>query len=170
MRIDDYTGRRIWLVSLLVLSGCQQATDVKQVSETDRSTDDAAIRSLLASNFQASTAKNAAGVANTFMADGDGWIAGLSRVSTRDAIQGAEEEFGGLPGFQSYGGTITDIRYISRDAAIVELSGITTLDTGQFDEETTIVVARTPEGWKIAAWRVMNFDQTLLNMLRNNAQ
>ncbi len=170
MKKYDCIGRTIWLVSLLVLSGCHQATDVTQGIETDRSKDDSAIRSLLAANFQASTAKNAAGVADTFMADGDGWIAGLSRVSTRDAIQGAEEEFGGLPGFQSYGGTITEIRYISRDAAIVEISGTTKLDTGQFDEETTIVVARTPEGWKIAAWRVMNFDETLLKMLRNNAQ
>jgi len=170
MRFDALTGRRIWLVTLLVLSGCQQATNVTQRNDVDRSTDDEEIRSLLTANFRASSTRNAAGVADTFTADGDGWIAGLSRVSTRDAIQGAEKKFGGLPGFQSYDGTITEIRYISRDAAIVELSGITTLETGRYGEETTIVVARTPGGWKIAAWRVMNFDQNLLNMIRSNTQ
>jgi hypothetical protein len=100
------------------------------------------------------------------MADGDAWIAGLSRVSTPDAIRSLEEDFGGMPGFQSYVGRIDNIRFISRDAAIVEILGTTSLDTGSFVEETTIVVARTLDGWKIAAWRVMTFDETLLNMLR----
>ena len=71
-----------------------------------------------------------------------------------------------MPGFQGYDARIENIRFISRDAAIVELLGTTTLDTGSFDEETTIVVTRLQEGWKIAAWRVMTFDETLLNMLR----
>ncbi len=71
-----------------------------------------------------------------------------------------------MPGFQSYVGRIDNIRFISRDAAIVEVLGTTTLDTGSFVEETTIVVARTLDGWKIAAWRVMTFDETLLNVLR----
>ncbi len=119
-----------------------------------------------AAKWAASTARNAAGVAETFMADGDAWIAGLSRVSTPDAIRSLEEDFVGMPGYQSYDGRIENIRFISRDAAIVEILGTTTLDTGRFDEETTIVVARTPEGWKIAAWRVLTFDETLLNMLR----
>jgi len=39
------------------------------------------------------------------------------------------------------------------------VSGITTLDTRSFDEETTIVVVRSEDGWKIAAWRVMTFDE-----------
>ena len=52
------------------------------------------------------------------------------------------------------------------DSAIVEITGTTTLDTGSFDEDTTIVVARRDDNWRIAAWRVMTFDETLLNMLR----
>ncbi|MCH7571073.1 MAG: hypothetical protein IH919_11005 [Deltaproteobacteria bacterium] len=36
----------------------------------------------------------------------------------------------------------------------------------QVGVKTTIVVARSEDGWKIAAWRVMTFDETLLNMLR----
>ncbi len=84
-----------------------------------------------------------------------------------DGIRNAEEEFQGTPGFQSWDATVESIRFISPHAAIVEVSGITTLDTGSFDEETTIVVARSEDGWKIAAWRVMMFDETLLNMLRD---
>ena len=53
--------------------------------------------------------------------------------------------------------------------AAVEVSGITTLDTGSFDEERTIVVVRSEDGWKIAAWRVMTFDETLLDMMRNSS-
>ncbi len=71
-----------------------------------------------------------------------------------------------MTGFQSYEGTIDSIRFISPDSAIVEITGTTTLDTGSFDEETTIVVARRDDNWRIAAWRVMTFDETLLNMLR----
>ena len=170
MKIRACRSRWVLLVNLLVLSGCEQPAGLTEAGEIDRGADDAAIHALLTANFEASTARDAAGVADTFMPDGDGWIAGMSRVSTRDAIQGAEEEFGGLPGFQSYDGTITSIRYISRDAAIVEISGTTTLDTGEFDEETTIVVARTSDSWKIAAWRVMNFDETLLDLLRTGAR
>ncbi len=155
-----------FLIIMLILSGCNETWDTAQEASLDRKADEAAIHTLLATNFAASTARNAAGVAETFMADGDAWIAGLSRVSTPDAIRSLEEDFGGMPGFQSYVGRIDNIRFISRDAAIVEILGTTTLNTGSFDEETTIVVARTQVGWEIAAWRVMTFDETLLNMLR----
>ncbi len=155
-----------FLIITLSLSGCIETCDTAQDASIDRTADESAIRSLLSANFAASTARDAASVAATYMADGDAWIAGLARVSTDDGIRRLEEDFGGMPGFQSYDGTIESIRFISRDAAIVEISGTTTLDTGRFDEETTIVVARTQVGWKIAAWRVMTFDETLLNMLR----
>ncbi len=36
----------------------------------------------------------------------------------------------------------------------------------QVGAKTTIGVARSEDGWKIAAWRVMTFDEKLLNMLR----
>lgn len=132
----------------------------------DRTADEAAIRALLAANWEAGSARNAKQVAATYMPDGDAWIAGLSRWTTHDSLIKAEEDFGGMPGFQSYEGTIETIRFISPDAAIVEVTGTTTLDTGSYQEETTIVVARTENGWKIAAWRVMTFDETLLNLLR----
>lgn len=69
----------------------------------------------------------------------------------RDAIRNAEADFEALPGFQGWNGEIKSIRFISRDAAIVEIKGTTILDTGSFDEETTIVVARGEAGWRIAA-------------------
>jgi len=135
--------------------------------EVDRSADEAAIRSLLAANWAASNAHDAVGVAATYLPDGDAWIAGLARVSGSKEIRRLEEEFGGMPGFESYRAAIDTIRFISRDAAIVEVSATTNLDTGNFDEETTIVVARTDGGaWRIAAWRVMTVDETLLRLLR----
>ena len=166
--MDFDTSKRAvrFLLITLILSGCNEMGDTAQEPSLDRKADEAAIHALLSANWTASTARNAAGVAETFMADGDAWIAGLSRVSTHDAIRSLEEDFGGMPGFQGYDGRIENIRFISRDAAIVEILGTTTLDTGSFDEETTIVVARTQVGWEIAAWRVMTFDETLLNMLR----
>jgi uncharacterized protein (TIGR02246 family) len=166
MKVDISKRAVRFLIFMLILSGCNETRDTAQEASLDRKADEAAIHALLAANWTASTARNAAGVAETFMADGDAWIAGLSRVSTPDAIRSLEEDFGGMPGFQSYVGRIDNIRFISRDAAIVEILGTTSLDTGSFVEETTIVVARTLDGWKIAAWRVMTFDETLLNMLR----
>ena len=155
-----------FLIIMLILGGCNEARDIGQEDLLDRKADEAAVHTLLNANFMASTARNAAGVAETYTADGDAWIAGLARVSTHEAIRSLEEDFGGMPGFQSYDGRIDNIRFISDDAAIVEVLGTTTLDTGSFDEETTIVVSRTPDGWKIAAWRVMTFDEILLNMMR----
>ena len=159
------------LVCLIVaafLSGCSSPYETKISDSLDRNADEAAIRLLVAANAEASTARNAAGVAATFMPDGDVWIAGMSRVSTHDAIRSAEEDFGGLPGFQSWEATIENIRFISLDAAIVEVSAIKTLDTGSFDEET-YVVARNEDGWKIAVFRVMTFDETLLSMMSNSS-
>ena len=150
----------------VVLTGCSKPSDTVGKGTIDRTADEAAIRSLLAANWTASTARNAKEVAATYVPDGDAWIAGLSRWTTRDSSRKAEEDFGGMPGFQSYDGTIETIRFISPDAAIIEITGTTTLDTGRFEEETTIVVARTENGWEIAAWRVMTFDETLLNLLR----
>ena len=151
---------------VLFLGGCHGSPEMARKDLPDRQADEAAIRTVLAANFAAATARDAAGVAATFMPGGDGWIAGLPRAAGQERIRDLEEDFGGLPGFQGYDGTIEGIRFISRDAAIVEVAGVTTLDTGSFDEETTIVVARTEGDWKIAAWRVMTFDETLLNMLR----
>jgi len=154
------------LVAVLVITSCSEPRSPADEREIDRAADEAAIRALLEANFTASSAQEAEGVQATYLPDGDGWIAGLSRISGADDLHRAEEEFGGMPGFQSYDGTIDSVRFISADAAIVEVSGTTTLDSGRFDEEVTIVVARRDDNWGIAAWRVMTFDETLRSMLR----
>ncbi len=166
MKLHASTTAMADLIVALTLKSCSEPPDTADRGAIDRTADEAAIRSLLAANFAASSAHDEEGVAATYLPDGDAWIAGLSPVSGADEIIPAEEEFGGMPGFQSYDGTIDSIRFISTDSAIVEVTGTTTLDTGSFDEETTIVVARRDDNWRIAAWRVMTFDETLLNMLR----
>jgi len=154
------------LIVALALSSCSEVRDTADRDAIDRTADEAAIRSLLAANWAASSVHDAEGVAATYLPDGDAWIAGLPRVSGSDEIRRLEEEFGSMPGFQSYDGSIDSIRFISPNSAIVEVTGTTTLDTDSFDEEVTIVVARRDVNWRIAAWRVMTFDETLLSMLR----
>lgn len=157
-------GRMLACLFFGVLSGCGSPTTS---ALPDRNADKAAIRSLLAENEAATNAGDVAGVAATYTAEGDVWIAGLSRRSTPKAVRENEEEFQGMPGFKSWDGTVESIRFISPDAAIVEVSAVTRLDSGEFEEQTTVVVART-DGWKIAAARVMNFDETLLNLLTSD--
>jgi hypothetical protein len=154
------------LCLLLFIHGCTQRSDGSQGVAVDREDDEAAIRALVAANIAAGNARDPVAVQETYLPGGDAWIAGLARVSTRAELIDAEAEFQALPGFQGYDGEIDSIRFISQDAAIAELSATTILDTGEFDEETTLVLARTELGWKIAAWRVMTFDQTLLELLR----
>jgi len=156
----------VFAITTLFVTGCEQTLDRALEDSLDRPSDEAAIHALLAANAASANAGDPAGVQATFMSDGDGWIAGMPRISTREGLLEAEAEFENLPGFQSWDLTSESIRFVSQDVAIVEISATTTLDTGQFDEETTIVVARTQMGWKIAAWRVMTFDEILLNMLR----
>lgn len=154
------------LCFMLLVNGCVQRSDVAQGPAVNRDDDEAAIRALVAANIAAGNARDPVAVQDTYMPDGDAWIAGLSSVSTRAGLIDAEEEYQGLPGFQRFEGAIDSIRFISRDAAIVEMFATTILDIGEFDEETTLVVARTDMGWKIAAWRVMTVDPTLLELLR----
>ena len=85
------------LFMLLFLSGCDETRDMARKDPPDRQADEAAIRSLLGANFAASTARDAAGVAATFMPDGDGWIVGLSRVATHEGIRNAEVKRPMLP-------------------------------------------------------------------------
>ncbi len=166
MKLHTSTTAIAGLIVALVLTSCSEPGDTADSGAIDRRADEEAIRSLLAANWAASNAHDAEGVAATYLPDGDAWIAGLPRISGPDEIRRAEEAFVGMPGFQSYDGTIESIRFISPDSAIVEVSATTTLDTDSFDEEVTIVVVRRDENWRIAAYRVMTFDETLLSKLR----
>ena len=86
------------------------------------------------------------------------------RIIGLDEIEQVEKGFGSLPGFQRYEGRIESIRFISADAAIVETTANTILDTASFEEKVTIVVARSNNKWHIAAWRIMVFDENLLDL------
>lgn len=62
----------VGLLIALILSSCENMTNTAGQKPADRQADEAAIKSLLAANFAASTARDAAGVAATFMPGGDG--------------------------------------------------------------------------------------------------
>jgi uncharacterized protein (TIGR02246 family) len=152
---------------LALLSGCGDPTI--NVSP-DRDADEAAIRALLSATEAAANSGGSVDVTALYTSEGDVWIAGLSRQSTHEGVRENEEQFQGIPGFQKWHVSNRSIRFISPDAAIVESSAVTTLDSGKFDEEATVVVTRTDAGWKIAAARVMNFDQTLLNLMTSDVR
>jgi len=155
-------------IIIIIFSNCSDQAKQENNNAIDRTADEEAIHSLLTTNWAAASVQNAKGVAETFSPDGDVWVVGmLQRTTGLDEIELAEEGFGGLPGFQRYEGRIESIRFISADAAIVETSAKTILDTGSFEEEVTIVVARIDRNWRIAAWRVMIFDKKLLDMWLN---
>jgi len=152
-------------IIIIIFSNCSNRANQENNNVIDRTADEEAIHSLLTTNWAAASAQNAKGVAETFLPDADVWITGMpQRITGLDEIEHAEEGFGGIPGFQRYEGRIESIRFISTDAAIVETSAKTILDTGSFEEEVTIVVARSGSNWRIAAWRVMIFDKKLLDM------
>ncbi len=71
MNFDTSKRAVRFLIIMLILSGCNETEDTAQEVSLDRKADEAAIHALLAANWVASTARNAAGVAETFMADGD---------------------------------------------------------------------------------------------------
>ena len=131
----------------------------------DRSADEEEIRQVVEANFAAGNAQDAAGVAETFWPGANAWITGVGMLG--ENVEEEEQNFYNLPGFQGWNGTIDSIRFISADAAIVEVTGVTTLDTRRFEEKTTIVTARNTGTWKLAAWRVMEFDGSLAKMLRD---
>ena len=152
-------------IIIIIFSNCSNQAKQENNNAIDRTADKEAIHALLTTNGAEASAQNAKGVAETFLPDADAWITGMpQRITGLDEIEHAEEGFGGIPGFQRYEGRIESIRFISADAAIVETSGKTILDTGSFEEEGTIVVARSDSNWRIAAWRVMIFDKKLLDI------
>ena len=128
-------------------------------ADQDRSADEAAIRTLLATNEASTNQRDAAGVAATFAPDADIWIAGGPRVSGPAEIRRSEEEFYRTPGFQEWHVTIDTIRFLSSDVAVVETTTITTFATSQTRGQRTWVVARRDGSWKIAAVRVMTIEE-----------
>ena len=131
----------------------------------DRSEDEKEVRKIVEANFAASNVRDAEAVAATFWPGANAWITGIGMLG--ENIEEAEGDFYKIPGFQNWDGMIDTVRFISADAAIVETTCITTLNTGEYEEKTTIVVSRNDGVWKLAAWRVMEFDESLAKMMRD---
>jgi uncharacterized protein (TIGR02246 family) len=154
VRVDERSIRNAQAIVVpLVIAACAGAP------LPARDADEAAIRALLATNAAATNRRDAAGVAKTYLPDGDLWIVGRARISGVDAIRRNEEEFYGTPGFQSWEGRLDTIRFLDPDVAIAEGTGVTTLDSGEIKEQFTWVVSRPNGVWRIAAVRIMVFTE-----------
>ncbi len=152
--------RIVLLIPLLIaVAACSRARDSSDGVSWDRAADAAAIHALLATNEAATNRRDAAGVAATFMPEGDIWIVGGSLISGLDAIRRNEEEFYSTTGFQGWHATIDSIRFISRDVALVESTDLTILDTGEIEAQSTWIVGRHNGEWRIAAVRVMSIEE-----------
>ena len=152
MRVNERSIQNALIIAVpLVIAACAGA------DLPGREADEAAIRALLATNEAATNRRDAEGVVETYLPDGDIWIVGRPRISGLEEIRRNEEEFYSTPGFQSWEGRIDTIRFLSPDVAIAEGSGMTTLDSGEIDEQFTWVVSRQNSDWRIAAVRIMVF-------------
>lgn len=150
--------RTFLLIALpLAVAACSGAEDTSDTDQ-DRSADEAAIRALLATNEAATNRRDSAGVAATFVPEGDIWIVGRSLISGLDEIRRNEEEFYSTPGFQAWHVTIDSIRFITPDVALVESTSVTTLDTGEIGAQSTWVASRHNGDWRIAAVRIMKLE------------
>ena len=148
------------LVALpLAALSCGPSERSARTADQNRSVDEAAIRALIATNVAATNSRDAAGVASTYTPDGDIWFAGRPRISGPDEIRRNEEEFYSTPGFREWNFTIDSIRFVSADAALVEGTGLTTLNTGGAREDFTLVVVRRNSEWRIAAARILSVEE-----------
>jgi uncharacterized protein (TIGR02246 family) len=125
----------------------------------DTEADYAAIRALLETNAAATNRRDAEGVVETYLPDGDIWIVGHPRISGLNEIRRNEENFYNTPGFKAWEGRIDTIRFVTPDVALAEGKGRTSLDSGGIDEEFTWVVSRQNGRWRIAAVRIMVFEE-----------
>ena len=155
-----YGSRIVLLIALpMVVAACSRAGDTSDMVARDRSADEAAIRALIVANEAATNRRDSAGVAATYTSEGDVWIVGRSRLSGLDEIRRNEEEFYGTPGFREWHTKIDAIRFVSRDAALVESTDLTILDTGTIEARSTWIVGRDKGEWRIAAVRVMSIGE-----------
>jgi uncharacterized protein (TIGR02246 family) len=156
MRLNNISTKNALIIAMtLGLAACTGA-DLQ-----DKEADEKTIRALLATNAAATNRRDAEGVVETYLPDGDLWIVGHPRLSGVEEIRRNEEEFYSKPGFQSWEGRIDTIRFLSSDVAIAEGSGMTTLDSGEIEEQFTWVVSRRDSGWRIAAVRIMVFREQI---------
>ena len=118
--------------------------------------DETAIRAVVAAYVAARTATNPRAIAALFTADADQLVSdGTRRRGRDDLVRGMLESSAKNPGNRTI--SVTTIRLIAPEVAVVDGDYRQIGAEGQPDRamQTTITLARTPEGWKIAAIRNM---------------
>ena len=117
-------------------------------SDQDKSSDEAAIRSLIAANEASTNDRDAAGVVSTFAEDADLWFAGARRISGLDAIRRNEEEFYRTPGLCNWSIAVESVRFVNSDVALVEGTCTTKLSNEERRDHATLVVTRSEGAWR----------------------
>lgn len=151
-------GAVVLVAMSIPLAACFKPGDTRDRVVLDRDADKIAIRKLLAANEAATNRHDSAGVVATYTSNGDVWIVGSPRLSGSEEIRRNEEEFYSTPGFQKWRTSIDSIRFIGRDAAIVETTDLTIMDDGDFAAQSTWIVSRHDGQWRFVAVRVMRFE------------
>ncbi len=160
MQVDNRFLRATILAALpLALLACGGKVTSTSAPELDRAADEAAIREVFAGLEAAANRSDPEATASLYTPDGDIWIAGGDWVKGTAEIIQFEEEFYQNPGYQNWHGTIHSIRFISPDAALLESSSVTTLDDGEMRDSETITLVRRDGAWKIAAVRIMTWEE-----------
>ncbi len=143
------------VIAILLSAVSCRESEPNPVAPQDRTADEAAIRALFQRNAQAANRRDVEGVVATYWPDGDAWVAGQPRRS----LSQTELDWQAIPGFRGWEGRVESIRFLSPDAALVEITGTTLLDDGEIAEQTSIVMSRRDEEWKMSAWRVMVIEE-----------
>ncbi len=149
------TGLMIALA--IAVAACSGARVSSFTAGTDA--DVTAIFALLATNEAATNRRDAAGVAATFVPEGNLWVAGGSVILGLDAIRRNEEDFYSMPGFQAWHAVIASIQFVGLDVALVESADVTTLDSGEIRARSIWIVSRQNGDWRFVAVRVINIDE-----------
>ena len=143
---------RLMLVLILPLAAlsCRPG----EQGEQDRASDEVAIRALATAYESAVNQRDAAGIADLCTTDGDVIVYDQPRLVGRDAIRQAQEaRFAALPATLRISLTVTHIRFLTPDLAIVET--VATFNEGDIRENRgTSVVIRKGANWLHAALRV----------------
>jgi uncharacterized protein (TIGR02246 family) len=143
---------RRWLVLILTLLSGQLLFG----QQGSPGQDDGAIRDLVKKYEDARNSSDAKSVAALFTADSDQLVSsGEWRKGREAVVRGTMASSGATGGKRTL--TVESIRYVAADAAIADARyDLTDLAGGQERHMwSTFVLARTPEGWGIAAIRNM---------------
>jgi uncharacterized protein (TIGR02246 family) len=143
------------LIAIVVLVLESSTVGCVATAEVDRSADEAGIRAMFEELELAANARDGQRTASLYTSEGDIWVAGGPHVIGSARITEFEEQFYANPDYGGWKLTIDAIRFVSRDAAVVETSAITRLSGGDMKDRATVLVVREHRTWKAAAVRIM---------------